>query len=316
MNFYLIALLIIFFPFDVFSQETNPTIYGRLDLRFEHTRHGKADKMKKFTHVSSHSSYLGLKGENKMSESSLKAIFQIEYEVNADIETTDNLKNRNTYVGIQGWGGTVLLGHHDNLIKRSSGKFDLFNEDLGGLEELTPAGKRLKNSLTYHSPEFFGLQISLSAQPDEQPEAQQTGSIFSTSAIFNSNGIFLGLSKQVDMVSEEDLTRLTFIYTQNQWQFGVLYQLAKDGTIGDVYQNEDHVADTQGISVSYRFGDLMLRAQHLNSEELITKGSSRSLGIDYLFSEQTKTYLLGTEIDGLYETDRKSTAAIGLQHHF
>lgn len=96
--------------------------------------------------VLSNSSRIGIKGSEDLG-AGLKAIYQMEFSVNMDGETNGNTnannvgntngqsglggQARNTFLGLQGGFGAVMLGRLDSPIKNVSRKYDLFGDQIG-----------------------------------------------------------------------------------------------------------------------------------------------------------------------------------------
>jgi predicted porin len=94
--------------------------------------------------ISSNTSRLGIKGNEDLG--GLTAIWQIESLINIDGSGTANsLATRNTFAGLSGGFGTVLLGRHDTPYKMATRGYDLFGDTIadnravmgGGINTLT-----------------------------------------------------------------------------------------------------------------------------------------------------------------------------------
>ena len=112
--------------------------------------------------VSSHSSRLGFKGSEDLGNG-LTAVYQIEGEVDLDDKEKTDITSRNSFVGLAGGFGTVLLGRHDTPYKIATTKMDLFKDTHG---DYTGAGvdgthdARLNNVLAYISPDMGGFTFA------------------------------------------------------------------------------------------------------------------------------------------------------------
>jgi predicted porin len=116
-------------------------------------------------------SRLGVKGSEDLGNG-LKAIYQIEFGINATdtnnnvLSNSDTISYRNTFVGLAGDWGTVLAGRHDTPMKISTGKLDLFGDTMAdyngtvGFRDL-----RADNTVTYISPNWSGIQFAGSIIP-------------------------------------------------------------------------------------------------------------------------------------------------------
>jgi len=114
---------------------------------------------------------LGVKGSEDLG-GGLKAIYQIEIGVNPTdtnnnvVSNSDAFTWRNTFVGLAGGFGTVLMGRHDTPLKISTGKLDLFADTLAdmsatvGFQDL-----RADNAVAYISPSFSGFTFAAATVP-------------------------------------------------------------------------------------------------------------------------------------------------------
>ncbi|WPL15460.1 Porin [Thiorhodovibrio winogradskyi] len=108
---------------------------------------------------------VGVKGSEDLGNG-LKAIYQVELGVSL-ADTNDNVTSgsdsismRNSFVGLAGSFGTVLVGRHDTPMKISTGKLDMFSDTMAdyngtvGFDDV-----RADNTIAYISPSFSGFQF-------------------------------------------------------------------------------------------------------------------------------------------------------------
>jgi predicted porin len=141
------------------------TVYGQAHMSVDSLDSGSESVMA----VGSNSSRLGIKGSEDLG-GGLKAVYQYEMQLAMDGDTTGSGGidgQRNTFAGIGGDFGTVLLGIHDTPVKLVGRKYDLFGDRVGDMRNLTGtkdgAGYnfdlRPKNVLAYASPTFGGVSV-------------------------------------------------------------------------------------------------------------------------------------------------------------
>lgn len=140
------------------------------------------------TNIASNSSRLGIKGSEDLG-AGLKAVYQFETTLNLDGEG-DAAKGqgsgfggqRNSYAGLAGGFGTVLLGIHDTPFKLVGRKYDMFGDQIGDMRNLTAgAGAsttgfdlRPSNVVAYASPTFGGVSAMLAYAADERNSTVNT----------------------------------------------------------------------------------------------------------------------------------------------
>ena len=130
--------------------------------------------------VDSSNSNLGFRGERRLGGAGLKAIWQVEQQIN--LETgTGTFSNRNTFVGLNGAFGTVKLGNMDTVYKDYGDTFSMLGVSSGnfvsasnvlshiGVGNVRAARfhERRPNALTYETPQFRGITAGVMYGPDE-----------------------------------------------------------------------------------------------------------------------------------------------------
>ena len=133
-----------------------PTFYGEIDASVDYlpedNKSGTPDK--DVVEVSSNSSYLGVKGDEKLNDR-LSAVYLAEWAFNADGEGSD-WSARNRYVGLKDAKlGTVKVGAHDTPLKQLSSVVDTFNNYVNNKADITgimTGETRLANVVVYESP--------------------------------------------------------------------------------------------------------------------------------------------------------------------
>jgi predicted porin len=153
--------------------QTNVTVYGVVDLGQAWVK-GDAngpfggDDQKTVGRLDNNSSHIGFKGVEDLGNG-LKAIFQVETGVN-----TDNGggwgASRDTFVGLTGGFGTVVLGNLTHPLRAFGAKVDILPGAAGfgtvasvtgaiaGIK--TGADDRAKNAIAYVSPNFGGFSVT------------------------------------------------------------------------------------------------------------------------------------------------------------
>ncbi len=148
------------------------------------------------------SNRFGIKGSEDLGNG-LKAVYQIEVGVNFD--TNNNLTNnndtfywRNTFAGLAGDWGTVLIGRHDTPLKISTAKLDLFADTLGDMNATVGfMDLRADSTVAYISPSWSGFQLALATVPaggataigQQNINSDEINGAYSMAAIFK-NGPF------------------------------------------------------------------------------------------------------------------------------
>lgn len=161
--------------------QSSVTVYGIVDLTMERVQANnhnlvvdgdllvaKQDSYSS-TRQTANSSYIGFKGTEDLGNG-LKALFQIETGFNPDAATTSSIGSRDSYVGLTGGFGTVLMGTLTHPVRAFGAKHDynpgatgigftgaIFGE-LNGAK--TGTDDRAKNIVAYVSPSFSGVSLT------------------------------------------------------------------------------------------------------------------------------------------------------------
>ena len=132
-----------------------PSIYGEIDASIDYLPENNAvGSDKDVWELHSNSSYIGIKGEEKLTDR-LSAVYLAEWSISADGDSTDWGK-RNRFVGLKDAQlGTLKVGSHDTPLKQLSSVADTFNNYVGNTADITTimtGENRLDNAIVYESP--------------------------------------------------------------------------------------------------------------------------------------------------------------------
>ena len=185
----LIALAIAGLSSAAFAQ-SNVTIYGVMDMDFEQVKAKGATQnvaasltainQPGLNRVSTNSSHIGFKGSEALGNG-MSAVFQVESGINPDV-TGGNFATRDSFVGLAGGFGTVLMGHVTGPYRAavasmevvpgatgaSAGVMNLAGRAVTTSGSITTAAAgsngghtvtatRVQNTLAYVTPNFAGL---------------------------------------------------------------------------------------------------------------------------------------------------------------
>ncbi|MBV1777037.1 porin [Burkholderiaceae bacterium DAT-1] len=187
-----------------FAADNTVTLYGHIDAGVEAFDNGAITT----TRVESYKSRFGIKGTEELGDG-LKALFQVEQQVDVD-QGGNTLGTRNTFVGLGGDFGTVLLGRYDTPFKVVGGSLDVSGNNNANISEnfvnngggaltqgLTAAQAnfhtRYTSSVQYWSPVMSGFQFKAAFAPDEAKSNTKNARQLSLAGEYNANGLYAGL---------------------------------------------------------------------------------------------------------------------------
>lgn len=190
-----------------------PTFYGEIDATIDYLPEDNKspNKDKDVVELSSNSSFVGLKGEEKLTDR-LNAVYAIEWSISADGDSTD-LGVRNRFVGLKDAKlGTLKIGAHDTPLKQLSGSVDTFNNYVANKADVTgimTGENRISNVVVYESPAFnvaegaVKVNALLATGEDSgivkgngssKTAGRGLGDAFSTSVVYDSKPLLVGLA--------------------------------------------------------------------------------------------------------------------------
>lgn len=151
------------------------TLYGHVDLSAEMADNGQQN----IGQVSSNLSYVGVRGGKDLGSTGLRAIFQVETLANISGTPTETggLASRNSFVGMQGNFGKLMIGKTDTPYKTATAKMDPFSASVGDYNAImgntggdlrAEFDLRLPHSIWYDSPKMGGFSLSALYSPGQK----------------------------------------------------------------------------------------------------------------------------------------------------
>ncbi len=275
-----------------FAATSNVDVYGKLHVSvslFDDQPSGINS-----TQISSNASRVGIKGAEDLG-GGLAAIWQIESGVNLD-EANGKIANRNTFVGLKGGFGTVMIGNYDTPLKSIGRQIDLFGDTLADSRNVTGFGSdtRAKNSVTYNTPNFSGFGLSgqyATSQDSTSGGDLNDDSAWSLNGTYNNGPLFLGLGYG-------DGDALENAGVDNQWRAAVGYNFGNFKLVGqyDKLDAESGFADYDAwlVGGAYTMGNMVLKANYMKGDldNWSDDPKQWTVGADYNLSKRTMVYAL------------------------
>ena len=290
----------------VSAAQADSKFYGKMNVAV-----GYSDKDSNDTQafgVDSYASRVGVKGSEDLGFS--KLIYQAEYETDIDGDGSV-LKQRDSYVGLAYKGmGTVKMGVMDTPLKKSQGKFDLFN-DVVDIKQVLNGENRSANSVNYTTEKMANVQVSLAVTLPEDGTSEGV----SASVIYKADNVYA--SAAIDnKVAGEATQRATVIYKLGDIKLGALVNNVDQlDTADDKLGFAINAAMTMGmdtVKVQFEKGDQGKKA---------SKGATMlTFGADHKLGKATKAFAFISQFDADTEADGTKlgelTIAMGLEHKF
>ncbi len=305
-----------------FAATSNVDVYGVLNFAVASIDSDTGTEDRQLT-LASQNSRIGFKGAEDLG-GGLSAIWQIESTVFLD-ESGGPFATRNTFVGLKGGFGSVLLGRHDTPVKLLRGKVDNFGDTLADSRNLLGANAvsatssydlRPNNAVIYISPNFSGLTVMAAYTADHGVSG--TGATFpncvagadcndrdgySVSADYANGPLMLGLGYErgntlVNATNDEidrSIWRAVAGFTVGDFKLGAEYERASaDAALASDDRNG------WGLFANYALGNVVLKANYLNVgdyEGVDDSGAKQyTVGVDYNLSKRTTASLFYAQI--------------------
>jgi predicted porin len=291
---------------------------------------------------------IGVKGSEDLGNG-LKAVYQVEIGVDitnawrdnniANGNRADGFAMRNSFVGLAGDWGTLLMGRHDTPLKLSTAKLDLFADTLAdmnntiGFQDL-----RADNAVAYISPSWSGFQLMAAIIPQggatalgvyNQDEDTLAGA-YSLAAIYK-NGPFYGSVAYESLEAENfaaDNANYELLYgvgnkaeSDNKVRVGLGLLDWNGFSLTAMYEDRTHIlgapTDSDGnffqVQAGYAFGNNMVKAMW-GRADLNRCADPSNVGFRYTCpSSALGTYFAS---DVLVQNNEKNSWAIGYDYNF
>jgi len=285
--------------------ESNVTVYGKVSQAVQAVDVNSQDEWR----VQDQSSRVGFKGSEDLGNG-LKALFQIELNLQASTSTDGaqvngsdpNNTNRNTFVGLAGDFGTVLVGRHDAPHNMAWSKNNPFGDTAGDLKHggqnaaaatnfSSPIDwERVDGTVAYVSPSFSGLTAAVAIVPLECSGAAGTADcgvnadglaeVVSGALMYSNAGLYLSAGiMDAPSTMNMDEWNVTAMYSMDAFTVGLTYA-------------EEEITATQDdeawlLTGTYTMGNNVLKAQWFDVDAGATTRDRDgwALGLDHNFSK-------------------------------
>ncbi len=288
------------------------TLYGKVHADLRMTDDGDD----KTWSINSNTSRLGFKGHTDLGNG-MKALFKYETTYNGLDATATLGSARNSYIGLSGSRGTLLVGRHDTPAKMAF--YAAGNEHLGdSIIDLNKAGfteRRESNSLMYIAPAMSGFRVAVAAMPGENAEENGLVDSYSLGAMYKGKHLKVG-------VGYENLADTANTNTEDtkMAQIGASYTI-RNITVGGQYQNTknyENVADKKnkvmGLAVKTTFGKNALIANFVKQDADNSDSKHIGVAIQHKLNKRANVYLAFNRKDT--EDKDSNNIALGMMYSF
>jgi predicted porin len=186
------------------ADTSNVNVYGTVDMTVgQISATGKTSAFQ----VASNVTKLGFKGSQDVGDG-LSVVWQIEQQIDIDNTNTTSgttasnqggnghatFAGRDSWGGLKGGWGLLLLGKHDTPYKMVTSKFDAFHDELGDSRAIMGEGgahdARLSNVLAYVSPTFSGFTVVGAYVAGAELPLNDTATSTTKATVYSLNGTY------------------------------------------------------------------------------------------------------------------------------
>ncbi len=324
-----------------FAATANVDIYGIMNIAIEDTDQDNRDLS-----VQDNFSRIGFKGSEDLG-GGLKAIWQIESQLSSSTKnaTTDgvgntgDLANRNTFIGLSGGFGTVLVGRHDTPYKIATGKYDIFADtiadyNLGRLDGVSlidaAHDARSPDAIAYISPNWSGFTlaaavVSTNVENTSHLDSDDTFDAYSLALMYANGPLTVDVGYQDVQVVDSKAWKVGIGYTFGDLKLGFVYEdvsdyvVASGAYVASTASPSGLDRDSMQISAAYNMGAITLKALYGQADVDVTGGDQDqdlwAIGADYALSKRTTAYVIYGNGDN-DSGDDVSGWTVGMRHSF
>jgi predicted porin len=334
-----------------YAATANVDIYGKLRFAVEHVdtnNAGGADGSDIVTGMDN-ASRIGFKGSEDLG-GGMKAVWQIEQQLNVGIAGNGTMASRNTFVGLAGNFGTVLMGRHDTPYKLATGRLDPFGDSIGDYNNIISRNGngannfdlRAPGTIAYITPKVSGFHAAVAYVQTKNAETagqdQQRG--WSASGMYENGPLFASLAYENHSGALPGSTS-TLTAQESAWKLGLGYTFGDTKLMG-VYENvnhdaANHISDRSAwwLGATHAMGPITLKASYGSAGDREGTGGNNTgakswaLGADYSLSKRTKVEFIYAQVNNdsaaQYRMNNYAAAAagrdisafsIGIEHNF
>ncbi len=267
--------------------------------------------------ITSHASRLGFKGSEDLG-GGMKAMWQIERSVDYT-DGSSTLGVRNTFVGLGGNFGTVVLGTHDTPYKMATGSLDPFVDTHGDYNSVIDSNQdaRSKNVLAYLSPDMSGFSVAAAIVTDYVDD-NLADTITTSATVARKQGAIslAGMYKQGPLdasLAYQQMNEGSAVMAGSKFddttavKLGLGYALNAATKVGFVYENVDMGGNSNDqsnvyVSGSHGLGNGMTANLAIGQKGDVGNSSDTgamffAVGVNKALSDKTEVYGIYSKID-------------------
>ena len=289
------------------------------------------------TQIVDYTSRIGFKGHEELN-AGLKAIWQLEQNVNIGGGKGTHFGDRNSFIGLEGDFGRLTVGHQHNPVGDFAGDLDQWEYSsnaagLGMFTRETVINKR-RTSAYYTSPDFGGLSFGAYVSPSDNNSTDGSDkAVYAASLRYkHASGFFAdalgGMAHKSGADGKNGYQIVAQVgYDAAPWLAGVAYQTTRGVNTGDY--SDVHKSQEVAASFAYNVNDaLKVKAsaaygfgfKDVAGNKLVGNGKYYQgiVGADYAFSKRTiaNAQVGYVRFGDSANKEATGTVSVGMTHAF
>lgn len=304
------------------------TVYGKIHTSVASVSQDVGGTKNSATQIKSNASRLGFKASTDVG-GGLTFIGQLEMEIDYAGDTTkssaDLLKSRNTFVGVKGGFGTVLVGVHDTPHKMSTARLDPFADSYADYNNIIKTDHRLGNVIAYVN-QFDKVGVAAAYYAgDDSVTGENEGAANSIMVNFDQKPLYLAAA--VESYAADDAAALDEQKTATKLGAGYTFGPATVAVVTETSTFETSKDRTETyVSLKYKTGgSATIKAAYGMVDDGVSGNDDpvmTAVGVDFKMDKKASIYALyanGTD-GGLANKGKlngdASALAVGLVYKF
>lgn len=273
-------------------------------LKFYGVAHASIDSLddgdESRLYISSNTSAFGIKGELELDVGELKAFYQMEQEISID-ESGKNLASRNSFVGIKGGFGKILMGRNDSPFKiAAAGTQKIFQNQIGDYRNIAGVGGagfdlRPSNIIAYETPSLAGFNVMVAYSTEDDVDDSDIISAYVLYKLESLN-VYLAFEDHGEAVASTNIDSESGVRLGLNYKVGIVTLELLHETLSDVAgvsgADKDATGGAIGINVTE---NSMIKATFFTTDGIDGKDESGAnmygIGFDQKLSDKTTVYI-------------------------
>ncbi|MBL4940074.1 MAG: porin [Colwellia sp.] len=297
---YIFSLFLLLIPLG--TAIADASFYGIFDISSQQFINSETNNE---LHTKSNGSRAGVKAKFEVNDD-LSWLIQVESAVdyNSALDTQTYFSARNTFIGLQGSWGRLIMGKNDSPLKLSQGNIDLFTDTDVQIYALHEGDNRITDTIIFNSNTYNGFSLNYGLVKNGSKDLTSVG--HSISLQYRLEHAYVAVAYDNNVLNQ-NIVRLVSEVAYQKINFGLLLQKA----------NIINKITSYGfmLSMQYSLPQYLLKFQYSNSDDKVEGGRILTAGIEWLATDNLAVYTLMSDSLG-DEIASEKLISLGVKYRF